>query len=232
MLDFARFTHLTFDCYGTLVDWETGILAALSPLLERHGASAEPREILRLYAEHEARLESGPQYRSYREILRGTVAGIAADLGFEPAQDELAVLGDSIGAWPPFPDTPGALRRLGARYRLAVLSNVDDDLFERTAATLGMRFDAVITAQQVGSYKPSMENFRFALRRLGVDAARVLHVAHSLYHDHAPAKRLGLSTVWVNRPSRRRGVGVAPPAEVAPDLEVPDLASLAEAAGL
>jgi len=230
MLDFARFSHLTFDCYGTLVDWEAGILAALAPVLARHGLAVDEAEQLRLYAELEARQEAGP-YKRYREVLRGVVAGLGEALGFAPRADELDVLADSLADWPLFPDTLDALQRLHRRYRLAILSNVDDDLFAGTAARLGVAFDEVVTAQQVGSYKPSLANFRCVLARLGVAPQRVLHVAQSLYHDHAPARRLGLATAWVNRPSRRPGVGVALAAAAAPDLELPDLASLADAAG-
>jgi 2-haloacid dehalogenase len=201
-------------------------------VLERHGVVVDESEILGLYARHEARQESAEGYRRYRAVLRGVMAGVAGELGFEPTEADLEALADSIGSWPPFPDTVDALRRLHSRYKLAVVSNVDDDLFARTAETLGTPFDDVITAQQVGSYKPSTANFRFALARLGVTRERVLHVAQSLYHDHVPAKRLGLATVWINRPSRRAGVGVAPPASARPDLEFPDLRGLVEAAGL
>ena len=232
MLALDRFTHLTFDCYGTLVDWESGILAALSPVLARHGVEVGAGELLRLYAEHEARLEAAPRHESYRRILAGVMSGIAGDLGFVPSADELEVLARSIGSWPPFADTVESLARLQSRYALVVVSNVDDDLFAHTARALGIRFDDVITAQQVGSYKPSLENFRRALERVDVPAQRVLHVAQSLYHDHVPAKRLGLSTVWIRRPSRAGRHGVAPAADVRPDLELPDLRSLGDAAGL
>ena len=232
MLALDRFTHLTFDCYGTLVDWESGILDAISGVLARHGVAAEPQQILRLYAEHEARLEGAVDYVPYRRILAGVMAGIAGEVGFEPTADELDALGRSIGSWPPFPDTVAALERLHARYALVVLSNVDDDLFAETARALGVRFDDVITAQQLGSYKPALENFRHLLERIGAPAERVLHVAQSLYHDHVPAKRIGLSTVWIRRPSRVGRHGVALPADVRPDLELHDLRSLADAAGL
>jgi len=231
MLDLARFTHLTFDCYGTLVDWETGILSALRPVLVRHGVTAGDDVLLGLYAEHEARRESAG-FVSYREVLRGVMSDIAAELGFDPSRRDLDALPESIGDWPPFEDVVDALERLHTRYRLAVLSNVDDDLFSRTAKKLGTRFDEVITAQQVGSYKPSLANFRHLLERLGTPPDRVLHVAQSVYHDHVPAKRLGLCTVRVDRPSRRQGVGLAPPADALPDLVVPDLRTLAESAGL
>lgn len=231
MLDFERFTHLTFDCYGTLVDWESGILAALGRVLDRHGVPASEARLLELYTRLEAE-EERPPHKPYREVLRGVTLGIARDLGFPATEEDLDEVPRSLGSWPPFSDTVEALRRLAARYELVVISNVDDDLFAGTAKRLGVDFDEVITAQQVGSYKPSLENFRFALRKLGVDRGAVLHVAQSLYHDHVPAKVLGLATVWVNRKSLRPGVGLALPVDVTPDLEVPDLASLVEAMGL
>lgn len=228
---FEAFSHLSFDCYGTLVDWETGILDALRPVLARHGVEIDEAEQLRLFAENEAREEARP-YRRYREVLRGVMTGLGEALGFEPSEHERDALADSAGSWPPFDDTVDALRRLKSGYRLVIISNIDDAIFARTARLLEVPFDEVITAEQAGSYKPSHRNFRLALERLGIHEERLLHVAQSLYHDHAPAKSLNISTVWVNRPSRRPGVGVAPEVEAAPDLEVPDLRSLAEAAGL
>jgi len=230
-MELDRFTHLTFDCYGTLIDWETGILDALTPVLQRHGIRATPADVLALYAEHEAAIEAG-RFEPYRNVLRLVMSRIAGDLGFAPSVEELDVLSDSAGRWPAFADTTDSLRRLAQRFRLAVISNVDDEIFEDTRKLLGVDFVAVITAQQVGSYKPSRANFHRALERLAVAPRQVLHVAQSLYHDHVPAKELGIATVWVNRPSLRPGVGVAPAVHAAPDLEVPDLRSLADAMGL
>jgi 2-haloacid dehalogenase len=225
MIDFGRFTHLTFDCYGTLIDWETGILGALHAVFLRHRVTADDDRLLDLYSELEAAEERGP-YRPYRAILRAVTAGIAARSGFTPEERDLEALPASLGDWPPFPDTIEALARLRTRYKLAVISNVDDDLFDRTNRRLGSPFHDVITAAQVQSYKPSRENFRFALGRLGARETDVLHVAQSLYHDHVPAKAMGFATVWVNRPSLRRNVGVAHPAGSRPDLEVASLAGL------
>jgi 2-haloacid dehalogenase len=228
MLDFDRFTHLTFDCYGTLIDWEAGILGAIQGVVSRHGLEVPDERILASYSRIEAEVEHGP-YRRYREILGTVMAKMASELGFAPLPEDLDALPESLGDWPPFPDTIDSLKRLATRYKLVILSNVDDDLFAKTAARLGDPFHDVITAQQVGSYKPSLENFRFALKRLAIEKDRLLHVAQSLYHDHVPAKAIGLSTVWVNRKSLRPGVGLAPEVSVTPDLEVPDLASLVEA---
>ena len=200
-------------------------------MLASHGVALEDAGILRLYAQAEAELEAGP-YLPYRSVLRGVMARIANALGFQASDADQNALADSVGKWPPFADSATALIRLGKRYKLVILSNIDDDYFAASQRLLPVRFDAVFTAQQIGSYKPSQANFRYALDRLGVGKEQVLHVAQSLYHDHAPAKQLGLRTAWVNRPSVLPGTGVSLPAEVTPDVEVPDLQSLADLLGL
>jgi 2-haloacid dehalogenase len=229
MLPFERFEALTFDCYGTLIDWERGILDALRPLLARHLVDRADDEILSCYAAEEERAERGP-YRSYREVLREVVRQLGDRLGFAPAGGDLDCLGASVGSWPPFPDTVEALRSLKRRYRLAIVSNIDDDLFAVTARRLEVPFDQVITAGQVRSYKPAPAHLETALERLGVGRDRLLHVAQSLFHDIEPARRLGLATVWVNRRRGRAGSGATPAGTARPDLEVADLASLARLA--
>jgi len=224
-LDFHRFTHITFDCYGTLIDWESGILTALGAMLARHAVAADEEQILRLYTKYEAQQENG-EYRSYRKVLEGVTERIAYALGLASTPEDQAALPDSVGQWPPFPDTVAALTRLKARYKLVVLSNIDDALFAATQQRLQVPFDSVITAEQVGSYKPARAHFHAALQQLGVPREQILHVAQSLYHDHVPAKALGFSTVWVNRPSRLAGTGLSLPVRATPDLEVPDLKSL------
>lgn len=231
MIDFEKFTHLTFDCYGTIIDWETGILSAVNPVLERHGVSIEEAEILQLYARLEAEQEAGA-YKPYKQVLMGVMDGMGHELGFTPSEADLLALPESVGVWPPFADSVEALQRLQMGFELVILSNIDDDLFAATEAGLGVDFDEVITAQQVESYKPSLLNFQVALERLQVPQEQVLHVAQSLFHDHAPAKQLGFTTVWVNRPSRCPSVGVAKPTQASPDLEIPDLASLVALAGM
>jgi 2-haloacid dehalogenase len=229
MLDFDRFTHLTFDCSGTLIDWERGILTALRPGLDRHGVVLSDDAALELYGELESAAEREP-YRPYRALLATVMDGFGARLGFVPSADERAALAASVGDWPPFPDTVEALRALADRYRLVILSNIDDDLFARSARHLGVEFAAVVTAQQVGSYKPDPRNFRALLERLDTAPDRVLHVAQSLFHDIAPANALGLTTVWVNRRHDRPGSGATPPATAHPNLEVDDLRTLAQLA--
>ncbi len=227
MLNFDQFRLLTFDCYGTLIDWETGIFSALRPILARHGKTISDSELLRLYSEFEAEAEQG-EFRPYRQVLESVVEGFGERLGFRPTESEIRSLPDSLPNWLPFPDTIAALGRLKARYQLAVISNVDDDLFAATARRLEVPFDYVITAQQARAYKPSLQIFKLAQQRTGVVSSQWLHVGQSIYHDVVPAQSLGIKTVWVNRASPRPGAGAAKTASAQPDLEVPDLKSLAQ----
>jgi 2-haloacid dehalogenase len=228
MLDFNRFEILTFDCYGTLIKWEDGILRCLHRILAAHGKDDDDATILRLYGDFEARAEHG-EYRRYREVLQSVVRQFGEQLGFTPTDEEAGSLPESLKDWKPWPDTVTALRELKSRFRLAIVSNVDDDLFAATKPQLGVEFDQIITAEQAEAYKPSLKIFELALSRIGVPAHRVLHVGQSLYHDVLPAQSLGLATVWVNRPSARSGVGAVKAAQGRPDLEVSSLAELAAA---
>lgn len=228
-MDFSRFQLLSFDCYGTLIDWERGILDALRPMLERHSKLISDAELLKLYAELEAPEEAG-EYKPYREILGNVVHRLGERLGLSPSAQEVAGLADSIAGWPPFPDTVEALRRLKTRYRLVILSNIDDDLFAHSAKRLEVPFDFVITAQQCRSYKPSLNNFRTMLRRVGTGADRILHCAESRFHDVAPARELGIATAWVNRHASRPGASASGTGTAMPDLEVPDMKTLADLA--
>jgi 2-haloacid dehalogenase len=157
---------------------------------------------------------------------------LGARLGFVPTAEELQRFSISVKNWPAFSDSASALQALRRRYRLAIISNIDDDLFAFSAERLQVKFDWIITAKQVKSYKPSLNNFRLAFERIGVPQKRILHVAQSLFHDIAPANLLGLSTVWVNRRHNKEGSGATPVAQARPDLEVPDLRTLAVKAGL
>jgi 2-haloacid dehalogenase len=219
---------LTFDCYGTLIDWERGIADALRPILERYGRAATDDQVLELFAELESAAEAGP-YLRYREVLRRVLEGVGERLGFEPSEAELAAFAGSVPEWPPFADTAEALTTLGRRYRLVILSNVDDDLIVGTLRHLPVDFHLVMTAEQIGSYKPSPRNFEALLEQVGLPQERILHVAQSLFHDIAPARRLGLRTVWVNRRAGRPGSGATAPSDARPDFEVPDLRTLAKA---
>ena len=232
MLDFSRFEILTFDCYGTLINWEEGILGCLHRILAAHRTTKDTDDatILKLYGDFEARAEAG-EYRHYREVLQSVVRQFGERFGFAPTDEEVRSLPESLRDWKPWPDTVAALQTLHSRFRLAVISNVDDDLFAATQPQLGVKFDQVITAQQAGAYKPSLKIFELALSRIGIPANHILHVGQSIYHDVIPAQSLGLATVWVNRPSPRAGVGAVKSAKGRPDLEVSSLADLAASAG-
>ncbi len=231
MLRFDDFEVLTFDCYGTLIDWETGIVDALRPVFAAHRKDLVPDRTLELYGELESEAERGP-YREYKAILRTVLEGLGARLGFTPTATNLERFSTSVKDWPAFPDSATALQALHKKYRLAIVSNIDDDLFAHSERRLQVRFDWIITAQQAKSYKPALNNFRMAFDRIGVPQNRILHVAQSLFHDIAPANTLGLSSVWVNRRHKKEGSGATPVAQARPDLEVPDLRTLAETAGL
>ena len=231
MLDFGRFEILTFDCYGTLIKWEAGILPALHRILSVHSKHIDDSALLKLYGDFELRSEQ-PPFRRYREVLASVVRQFGDELGFTPTTEEVRSLADSLPSWKPWPDTVAALRQLKTRFRLAILSNVDDDLFEGTQPQLEVVFDEVVTAQQARAYKPSLELFELALSRINAPAHRVLHVGQSIYHDVVPAQALGLATVWVNRPSARPGIGAVKSADAKPDMTVTSLAELASAAGL
>lgn len=228
-VDFSGIEVLTFDCYGTLIDWEAGILAGLRRVLDPHGVVATDDELLEAYARAEADLEAGP-YRRYRDVLAEGLRRVAREHGVEPAADQVAEFGGSVGEWPAFPDSAVALGRLKERFWLGVITNCDDDLFELTNRRLGVAFDWIVTAEQVGAYKPDRRSFEVALERIGRPMERILHVAQSLFHDHVPAKRFGLATVWIDRRRGRTGFGATPPAETVPDLSVPDMATFADRA--
>lgn len=228
MLDFSRFEWLSFDCYGTLVDWESGISEAVDDVLGSHGVRRSRAEILALFADVEPRVQNSHDFLGYRDVLRLTMAAIGTEFGFRCTESDLDRLADTLPAWPVFADVTDALRALKERYKLAVISNVDDDLFAGTARSLGVDFDAVVTAEQARSYKPNLRNFDVASRRMAVGKDAWLHVAESLFHDIEPANKLGITCVWVNRAASG---GATRRTDAVPDLVVPDLATLAEIAG-
>lgn len=226
MINFNQYKVLTFDCYGTLIDWEKGILSAFNPLLLAHNINLDDDQILELFAEFEAELEKG-EHIKYREVLSRVVQKFGERFGFEPTPSELHSLANSIQHWLPFPDTVDALKLLKQKFKLVVISNIDNELFAFSAKHLKVEFDEIITAEQVKSYKPSLNNFRVAIDKIAIPQEQILHIAVSIYHDIVPAKSLGLSTVWVNRRTGKEGAGAIVPAVSQPDLEVPDLKTLA-----
>ena len=222
--DFNDIEWISFDCYGTLVDWETGISSAVSSSLESYGIRETGAEILELFADVEPVVQSSGEFKEYRVVLREVMTLIGERLGIRVAEADADCLSASLPHWPVFPDAGPALRALQQRYRLAIISNVDDDLFAGSARALGVAFDAVITSQQAQAYKPNSRSFELAETVMDVDKARWLHVGESLYHDVEPANRLEIPSVWVNRPDRGGGTR---PTDAVPDLVVAGLGELA-----
>ena len=226
-VDLDAFDVLTFDCYGTLIDWETGLLAALRQVLP--GAAGIGDDVLlETYAGHEAAAER-PPYRTYRQVLAAGLGGTAADLDLEVADDAVARFSESVSDWPAFPDSAEALGRLHERYRLGVITNCDTDLFAASCERLETEFDWVVTAEMARSYKPALAGFELAFETIGVPRERILHVAQSLFHDHVPAKQLGLTSLWIDRRHDRPGAGATPPAEASPDASYPSMQAFADA---
>ena len=234
MPELGAFEALSFDCYGTLIDWEAGISAVLVPWAREHRLDVSAAKLLERYAEAEAMHETQSPGARYPEILGAALSSVGSALGVDVGAAERERLATSVGDWPAFPDSPDALARLSARYRLVILSNVDRRSFASSNARLGVHFDAIITAEDVGSYKPSPRNFEALLetvRGLGVHDGRLLHVAQSLFHDHVPARSIGLPTAWIDRRGARPGWGATPPPRVAvtPDWTFPSMAAFADA---
>jgi 2-haloacid dehalogenase len=229
-MDFSSVRLITFDCYGTLIDWETGMLAALRPLFSGDGRAVDDGELLRLYGEVEAELEAGP-YVLYRDILSRTVEEMGRRCNVSVSDIDSAIFAESLTQWEPFADTVAGLQSLARRFPLGIISNVDDDLFAVTRKKLGVNFDVVVTAQQVESYKPSLKNFREALRRGGLKKEEMVHAAQSVYHDIIPTNQLGIRNVWVNRPSVSPGAGAVKFAAARPTAEVESLAELVKLVG-
>lgn len=228
-VDFSRFDAITFDCYGTLIDWEQGILNALQPVLAPREVDVGEDELLERYARHEAVLEAG-DYLTYREVLAESLRGLGAELGFDVTADDAQRFAEAMGDWPAFHDTAPALRRLHERFRLGVITNCDRDLFARSNRRLGVTFEWIVAAEDARAYKPSRRPFELALETIELPRERILHAAQSLFHDHVPAKQLGLTTVWVDRRHDRPGFGATPEASATPDLTVPDMKTLADVA--
>jgi len=233
VLRLSEFKVLSFDCYGTLIDWETGILAALAPLAAKCTPPPAAEALLARYARLESAQEAETPQLIYRELLERVHARMAKALGVTASAAEDAAFGASIGQWPAFPDSPRALAELKRHFKLVILSNVDRDSFRASNARLGVEFDAILTAQDIGSYKPDARNFAALIAKvaaLGYGKGELLHVAQSLYHDHVPAQRAGLKTVWIDRRAGKSGGATpAPQGEVRPDATYASLAEFVEA---
>jgi 2-haloacid dehalogenase len=224
-MDFSSIRLITFDCYGTLIDWETGMLSALRPIFAGSGRNISDAELLKQYGEAEAEIEAG-DYLPYRQVLARAVEEMGRRLNVTVSAEDSGSFAESLTQWIPFPDTVASLQTLAKRFRLGIISNIDDDLFAVTMKKLAVPFAVIVTAQQVQSYKPSLKNFQEALRRSGAKKEEVLHAGQSVYHDIIPANAMGLKNVWVNRPSVRPGSGAAKLAVAEPSAEVSSLEEL------
>ncbi len=233
MADFGRFEALSFDCYGTLIDWEDGIATELDGWAHHRGVAVSPDELVELFASVETSVQAEHPAMRYPQILEHTLRRIADRLGAEVGADDLAGFGASVGRWPAFPDSAEALARLKRRFKLIILSNVDRASFAASNARLGVEFDLVVTAEDVGAYKPSPLSFPALLERIGsigVSRNRLLHVAQSLYHDHEPARAAGIPALWIDRRHAREGFGATPPPQqaVVPQWRYSSLAAFAD----
>ncbi len=232
-LDFTNVRALTFDCYGTLIDWETGLLAVLRPWADQSGLTdVDDTRLLAAFSRLEPVTQAENPTAKYPEILHRVMRRLADSMGVGAGEADCEALANSVGDWPAFADSPAALSRLKERYKLIIVSNVDRASFARSNERLGVAFDAIITAEDVGSYKPGPGHFHSAmdwLRAQKIERSALLHVAESLYHDHVPAKALGLRTIWIRR--RREGVSRAtraPDAPVTPDATFATLGEFAD----
>jgi 2-haloacid dehalogenase len=230
----TQFKVLTFDCYGTLIDWETGMIEALAPLTRRAGRELSRDQILEAHARHESAQQRWTPAKRYSDLLAAVHKRLAEEWGIDSSWEEARAYGGSIKNWPAFPDSAEALRYLKKHFKLAILSNVDNESFAASNARLKVAFDAVYTAEDIGSYKPSPRNFDYMLEKLGtlgVAKHEVLHTAESLFHDHEPARKAGLATCWIHRRHAQGGFGATMrPAEVpTPDFRFTSLAEVAEA---
>jgi len=228
------FNTLTFDCYGTLIDWESGIFAALQPLLTKSGNALARDAALEAFARHESAQERETPDMIYSGVLAQVHARLAREWGVAGDAASDRRFGASVPDWPAFADSPAALAYLKQHYKLVILSNVDRVSFAGSNRRLGVEFDAIHTAQDIGSYKPDPRNFRYMLARLaqrGIGPAQILHTAQSLFHDHAPAKEAGLASCWIDRRHAAAGWGATmpPPANAAYDFRFTSLAAMADA---
>ncbi len=225
---------LTFDCYGTLIDWESGLYTALGPLLSRAGVSLSRDTVLETFARHESAQQAATPAMVYADLLAAVHGQLAAAWGVTRDDAEDARFGASVGDWPAFPDTVAALGYLQQHYKLIILSNVDRRSFAGSNARLGVIFDAIYTAQDIGAYKPDQRNFRYLIDRIaemGIGKDRILHVAQSLFHDHVPANAMGLASAWIDRRGAAGGTGATAPVAgpVRYDYRFPTLGAFAEA---
>ena len=230
----TEFRVLSFDCYGTLIDWESGIFTALQALIEASGRTISRDTALETFARQESAQEAQTPTMIYSELLAVVHRRLAREWGVEVPEEMHQQFGASVPDWPAFPDSADALAYLKQHYKLVILSNVDRASFAGSNTRLGVTFDAIYTAQDIGSYKPAPRNFEYMLARLGDLGHRkeeILHTAQSLFHDHEPAKAFGLASAWIDRRHEQQGFGATMPPAAGPayDFRFPTLAAMAKA---
>ena len=235
MSDFDQFEALSFDCYGTLIDWETGIANALRPWAVRNGLDLADQALIAAHGRYETHVQDEMPSALYPVILGETLRRVGAELGVPVTAADAATYGDSVKDWPAFPDTAEALQRLATRFKLIIVSNIDRASFAASNPRLGVEFDAIVTAEDVGSYKPQLGHFDQLFReleRLGVAREQLVHVAESLFHDHEPAAALGLPSVWIHRRHDKGGTGATatPSGDISPTWRFTSMAEFADAA--
>lgn len=230
----SDFKALTFDCYGTLIDWESGMVAALKPLASRAARALSRNDILEAHARHESAQQLQTPTKIYRDLLAVVYKRLAEEWGVTASWDEAQAYGRSVGDWPAFPDSAEALQYLKRHFKLVILSNVDNASFALSNARLQVAFDAIYTAEDIGSYKPDPRNFDYMLRNLGalgIAKGGILHTAESLFHDHVPANAAGLRSAWIYRRHDDQGFGATmKPADMPRiDVRFNSMAALAKA---
>ena len=233
-MNLTDFKVLTFDCYGTLIDWESGMIEALKPLTDKAKRALSRDDILEAHARHESSQQLQTPAKLYRDLLPVVYRRLAEEWGVAVSWAECVAYGRSVENWPAFADSAGALRYLKRHYKLAILSNVDNESLAASNRQLDVEFDAIYTAEDIGSYKPSDRNFDYMLAKLetlGIKKHEILHTAESLFHDHGPANRHGLASCWIHRRHDQKGFGATIDPRETPkyDFRFNSLADLVEA---
>src|ERR1700720_824542 len=203
----TEFDALTFDCYGTLIDWESGMVEALKGLTDRVQRPLTRDQILEAHARHESSQQHYTPAKPYRDLLTVVYKRLAEEWGVHATHENCVEYGLSVGNWPAFEDSPGALQYLKKYFKLVILSNVDNETFQASNRRLQVQFDAIYTAEDIGSYKPELRNFHYMLEQLGVRKDKILHTAESMFHDHKPANEVGLKSCWIYRRHAQQGFG-------------------------